>query len=57
MGGLRQWEDIDHPIWVVDEEAEDPNDRVDGVGRFFDYLISIFHSYLVASPDIFLLLR
>ena len=33
-----RWEDIDRPIWVVDDEADDPNDRVDGVERFFDYL-------------------
>ena len=30
--------EIDHPIWVEDEAAEDPNDRVDGVEHFFDYL-------------------
>ena len=38
MVGLQQWGDIDRPIWVADEEADDPNDRVDGVERFFDYL-------------------
>ena len=38
--GLTRWEDIDRPIWVVDEEAEDPNGRVDGVERFFDYLLT-----------------
>lgn len=38
MVGLEWWEDIDRPIRAVDEEAEDPNDRVDGVERFFDYL-------------------
>lgn len=38
--GLKQWEDIaiDRPIWVADEEADDLNDRVDGVERFFYYL-------------------
>ena len=25
MVGLRRWEDIDHPIWVVDKEADDPS--------------------------------
>ena len=40
MVGLELWEQIDHPIWVADEEAEDPNDRVDGVERFFNYLIN-----------------
>ena len=38
MAGLKRWEEIDYPIWVADEEAEDPNDRVDRVERFFDYL-------------------
>ena len=38
MVGLEQWDEIDHPIWVEDEDAEDPNDRLDGVERFFDYL-------------------
>ena len=37
MTGLERWDEIDHPIWVADE-ADDPNDRVDGVERFFDYL-------------------
>ena len=47
MVGLERWEDIDRPIWVVDEEAcaDDPNDRVGGVERFFDYL-----SYQFESP-------
>ena len=40
MVGLEQWDEIGHLIWVVDEDTEDPNDRVDGVERFFDY-----HSY------------
>ena len=33
MVGLARWEEIDRPIWVVDEEADDPNDRVDEVAR------------------------
>ena len=47
MVGLERWEDIDRPIWVVDEEAcaDDPTDRVGGVERFFDYL-----SYQFESP-------
>ena len=35
MVGLERWEEIGRPIWVADEEAEGPNDRVE---RFFDYL-------------------
>ena len=38
MAGLKLWEEIDRSIWVVEEEADDPSDRVDGVERFFDYL-------------------
>lgn len=38
MVGHERWEDIDHPIWVVNEEADDPNGRVDGVAHFVDYL-------------------
>lgn len=38
LEGPEGWKEIDSPIWVADEGAEDPNDRVDGVERFFDYL-------------------
>ena len=38
MVGLKRWEDIDCLIWAAGEEADDPNDRVEGVERFFDYL-------------------
>ena len=42
MIGLERWEDIDRPIWVVEEEADGQNDRVDGVERCFDYLYYLF---------------
>ena len=38
LEGPEGWKQIDHLIWVEDEGAEDPNDRVDGVERLFDYL-------------------
>ena len=38
LEGPEGWKEIERPILVTDGEAEDPNDRVDGVERFFDYL-------------------
>ena len=38
LEGPEGWKEIDRPKWVEDEEAEDPNGRIDGVERFFDYL-------------------
>ena len=36
--GAGSWEGLDKEVWVRGEGAKNPNDRVDGAERFFDYL-------------------